>query len=360
MLFSHHPLETMVNDRATDGHRRVLGDELRSLLLEHPNVVLWVNGHTHRHQVTPVCREDGELGEVGFWQVTTASHIDWPQQSRVVEVLEAPDGTVTVACTVFDTAAPADVPAAAADEDHPLALAALSRELAAGNDWETREQIAGGSGAGAGRAQDRNVVVPIPPRDRRVSTGAGSLPREAIVLAEELIALVDSMEELPYGGEPVSQRAHALQCATLAVGTGAEDELVAAALLHDVGYTPWVQAAAPRRSHERAAAAFLLPRLGNRVAWLVGHHVAAKRYLVAAQAGYIEGLSEASRRSLRAQDGPASAVEIASCGAHPWWPQAVLVRNWDDRAKVPAAPTLSTSWFRNLLARLAVPPSPSR
>jgi predicted HD phosphohydrolase len=349
LLFSHHPLETMVNDRAPDGHRRVLGDALRSLLLEHPDVVLWVNGHTHRHQVTPVCRDDGT---VGFWQVTTASHIDWPQQSRVVELLEAPDGTVTVACTVFDTAAPPEAPAAAGDEGHPLALAALSRELAA-NDWQTRDDIVGGSGAGAGRAEDRNVVLAIPPRDRRFSTAFSSLSHEALALADELILLVDSMEDLPYGGEPVSQRAHALQCATLAVGTGAEDELVAAALLHDIGYTPWVQAVAPRRSHERAAAAFLLPRLGDRVAWLVGHHVAAKRYLVAVQDGYTEGLSEASRRSLRAQDGPASAAEIATWRAHPWWPQAVLVRHWDDRAKVPGATTLSTSWFRNLLARLA-------
>ncbi len=343
VLFSHHPLETMVNDRAPAGHRRVLGDELRALLLASPNVVLWVNGHTHRHHVSPVCRADGG---VGFWQVTTASHIDWPQQSRVVELLEAPDGTVTVACTVFDTAAPAR---AESSRDDPLALAALSRELSA-NDWQTRDAIVAG-GAGAGNAADRNVVLSIParPRSRRASAPSG----EAIALAGELLALVDGMEDLPYGGEPVSQRAHALQCATLAVADGARDELVAAALLHDIGYTPWVQAAAPRRSHERAAAAFLTARLGERVAWLVGHHVAAKRYLVAVKPGYSEALSDASRRSLRAQDGPASAAEVATWQAHPWWPQAVLLRSWDDRAKVPGAPTLSASWFRNVLAGLA-------
>jgi predicted HD phosphohydrolase len=144
-----------------------------------------------------------------------------------------------------------------------------------------------------------------------------------------------------------------LQCATLAVGAGACDELVAAALLHDIGYTPWVQAAAPRRTHERAAATFLLPRLGEHVGWLVGHHVAAKRYLVAIDDAYAATLSDASRRSLRAQDGPASAAEIAGWRAHPWWPQVVLLRGWDDRAKVPGAATLPGSWFRNLLAALA-------
>jgi metallophosphoesterase (TIGR03767 family) len=350
VLFSHHPLETMVNDRAPAGHRRILGEELRALLLEHPNVVLWVNGHTHRHQVTPVCRPDGEIG---FWQVTTASHIDWPQQSRVVELLEAPDGTVTVACTVFDSAAPPQPPAG---HDDPLALAALSRELSA-NDWQTRDTIAT-EGAGAGQAQDRNVLLTLPSRTRTATEPVSRLSAEAMALADQLLELIDSMEELPYGGEPVSQRAHALQCATLAVGAGAADELVAAALLHDIGYTPWVQAAAPRRSHERAAAAFLVPRLGEHVGWLVGHHVAAKRYLVAVEEGYTETLSEASRRSLRAQDGPASAAEIAAWRAHPWWPQAVLLRAWDDRAKVPGAPTLSTSWFRNLVARLAMPLAP--
>jgi metallophosphoesterase (TIGR03767 family) len=344
VLFSHHPLETMVNDRAPAGHRRVLGDELRALLGRHPCVVLWVNGHTHRHAVTPVCRPDGEIG---CWQVTTASHIDWPQQSRVVEVLEAPDGTVTIACTVFDTAAPAE-PALGGDD--PLTLAALSRELSA-NDWQTRDEIVAGAG-GAGRLEDRNVILTIAASALRSRPAGHGLSAEALEIAEELLSLIDGMEDLPYGGEPVSQRAHALQCATLAVGAGASDELVAAALLHDIGYTPWVQAAAPRRSHERAAAAFLLPLLGEEVARLVAHHVAAKRYLVAAQDGYLLTLSDASQRSLRAQDGPASAAEVASWQAHPWWPQAVLLRGWDDRAKVPGAPTLSASWFRNLLARL--------
>jgi predicted HD phosphohydrolase len=345
VLFSHHPLETMVNDRAPVGHRRVLADELREILLAHPCVVLWVNGHTHRHRVTSICRPDGRIG---FWQVTTASHIDWPQQSRVVELMQAPDGTVTIACTVFDSAAP--VQAADRPED-ALALASLARELAA-NDWQTRDEIDGGA-AGAGSPQDRNVVLTIPADTQAASERPRAPSGTALAVADELLELIDGMEDLPYGGEPVSQRAHALQCATLAVGAGASDRLVAAALLHDIGYTPWVQAAAPRRSHERAAAAFLLPLLGDEVARLVAHHVAAKRYLVAVDGNYLQTLSAASRRSLVAQDGPASAGEVATWRVHAWWPEAVLLRGWDDRAKLPGAPTLSASWFRNLLARLA-------
>jgi hypothetical protein len=104
LLFSHHPLEALVNDRRPPGaDRRVLAAELRDLLLSHPCVVAWVNGHTHRHAITAI-REDGYPG--GFWQVTTASHIDWPQQARLIELLET-DGCLTLACTVIDSAAPA-------------------------------------------------------------------------------------------------------------------------------------------------------------------------------------------------------------------------------------------------------------
>jgi predicted HD phosphohydrolase len=315
VLFSHHPLETLVNDTAPDGHLRILGDELHRVLLEHPCVVLWVNGHADTHQVSPVCREDGE---VGFWQATTASQIDRRQQARVVELLEAPDGTVTIACRVFDLAAPAQPP------------------------------------QGIGSPADRDVILTISAASR--AGGPEKIPVSALSIADELLALIDSMEELPYGGELVSQRAHALQCATLAVGAGGSDELVAAALLHDIGYTPWVQAAAPRRTHERAAATYLVPLLGEHVGWLVGHHVAAKRYLVAVDQGYAATLSDASRRSLRAQDGPASAAEIASWRTNPRWPEAVLLRSWDDLAKAQDAPTLPASWFRNLLAGLAAAP----
>ena len=42
----------------------------------------------------------------------------------------------------------------------PAVLAALARELAA-NDWQVRDQIMAGGGAGAGTVTDRNVILPI-------------------------------------------------------------------------------------------------------------------------------------------------------------------------------------------------------
>jgi metallophosphoesterase (TIGR03767 family) len=152
ILFSHHPLETLVNDqRPADAERRILADELRELLLAHPCVVAWLNGHTHVHAVTAIT--DGTAP--GFWQVTTASHIDWPQQARIVEVLQTSDG-LAIACSVLDTAAPA----AYHGSDDPADLAALARELSA-NDWQIRELITADGGAGAGTAADRNVILPV-------------------------------------------------------------------------------------------------------------------------------------------------------------------------------------------------------
>jgi metallophosphoesterase (TIGR03767 family) len=154
VLFSHHPLETMVNDRCPSTTRRIVGGELKALLLGHPSVALWVNGHTHEHRVTAIADAEGR----GFWQVTTASHIDWPQQSRVVEIGEATDGTLLVACTVLDSAAETRWTGG----HDPLSLAALSRELSA-NDWQYRT---GPEPVGAGTADDRDVVLLLPPRSR--------------------------------------------------------------------------------------------------------------------------------------------------------------------------------------------------
>lgn len=156
LLFSHHPLETLVNDARPPGaDRRVLAGELREVLLANPCVVAWLNGHTHVHRVTAVTDSSGTGG---FWQVTTASHIDWPQQARIVELLAGP-GRLVLACTVIDSAGPANCSGDMAAAG-PVQLAALSRELAA-NDWQVRAEITAEGGAGAGAAADRNVVLPI-------------------------------------------------------------------------------------------------------------------------------------------------------------------------------------------------------
>jgi metallophosphoesterase (TIGR03767 family) len=157
VLFSHHPIATLINDYDTNGRRRVLAAEVEKLLLRFPNVVAWLNGHTHTHAVTPHVRAPHSGAPGGFWELTTSSHIDWPQQARIVELADNHDGTLSLIATVLDTAAPARPPATA---DSPIALASLSRELAL-NAWQRRSPGAA-EPPGRGRPSDRNVELLVP------------------------------------------------------------------------------------------------------------------------------------------------------------------------------------------------------
>jgi metallophosphoesterase (TIGR03767 family) len=161
IVFSHHTIATMNNPSLAPGETgpRVLGPQVQSLLLQFPNVIAWVNGHTHINQVTGFARPSNSPFAGGFWEVNTASHIDWPQQSRLVEVADNRDGTLSVIATIVDTAAPPSYGGNVAD---PLSLASLSRELGI-NDW----QAPAPSGVVDGRrgtVLDRNVelIVPAP------------------------------------------------------------------------------------------------------------------------------------------------------------------------------------------------------
>jgi predicted HD phosphohydrolase len=155
---------------------------------------------------------------------------------------------------------------------------------------------------------------------------------------EEIITACKSMVGLPYDGEPVDQLEHALQCAALARGEHGEDpEFVVACLLHDIARAPAVAGIpydGPREHHGEAGARWLIPRVGEHVAWLAEQHVPAKRYIVATNAEYRDQLSEVSQRTLVAQGGPMDDAEIAEFRQHPDWEQAVELRLIDDLGKV--------------------------
>ncbi|MBV9603867.1 MAG: hypothetical protein JO027_02100 [Solirubrobacterales bacterium] len=157
---------------------------------------------------------------------------------------------------------------------------------------------------------------------------------------QEIIDACGSMIGLPYDGEPVDQLEHALQCAALAREEHGEAPFVVACLLHDIARAPAVAGLpydGPDEHHGQAGARWLEPRVGSRVAWLAEQHVPAKRYLVAVNPAYREGLSEVSARTLVGQGGPMSEAEIEAFKANPDWPLAVALREIDDRGKVPGA-----------------------
>ncbi len=123
IVYSHHTLETMTNRtpdeeagcsvpteagcdgdprRSTPLHLGLGGKQsIRDLLLGEPHVIAYVNGHTHHNAVRAFKR-----GRHGFWQVNTAAHIDFPQQSRQLELMDNRDGTLSLFGTILDTAAP--------------------------------------------------------------------------------------------------------------------------------------------------------------------------------------------------------------------------------------------------------------
>jgi predicted HD phosphohydrolase len=142
-----------------------------------------------------------------------------------------------------------------------------------------------------------------------------------------------------YGGEAVTELAHAVQAGTRARAAGADNGLVLAALLHDTGHLPSVAAAMPGAPHERIGAAYVGELLGRRVGWLVGAHVVAKRALVALDPSYLGLLSPASVESLAEQGGPLRPDRLARFLALPHAQDALALRRWDDEAKVVDAPT---------------------
>ena len=135
-----------------------LGPDLQALLLAHRNVIAFVAGHTHVHKITPFPRPGGG----GFWGIETASEVDWPIQSRLLEIFDNRDGTLSIYGTVIDHSGPVVAPPSGTDAAalDPATLAAAGRTLAF-NDPQ------GGGESDTATPEDRNVeLLLVDPRAR--------------------------------------------------------------------------------------------------------------------------------------------------------------------------------------------------
>jgi gamma-butyrobetaine dioxygenase len=155
-------------------------------------------------------------------------------------------------------------------------------------------------------------------------------------------------------GERLSLERHMLQTATMARSLGASDHLVAAALLHDIGYFLDPESATMLREgrdmdHETRGAVWLAQGYDERVTAPVALHVKAKRYLCAVEPAYWDGLSDASKRTLAAQGGPFDATEVSRFEQHKAFRDAVLLRRCDDGGKDVAGQTESLEGFGGVL-----------
>ena len=162
-----------------------------------------------------------------------------------------------------------------------------------------------------------------------------------------------------YTGEPVTQLEHALQTAALGEAEGADDALVTAALLHDLGHLLQELGETPTLRgiddvHQYAALPFLRGLFAERVLGAIALHVDAKRYLCFERPGYHAALSEDSQRSLKLQGGVFDAAAAAAFIARPGAADAVRLRLWDDSAKTAGAVTPPLSHFLARAARCSL------
>ena len=162
-----------------------------------------------------------------------------------------------------------------------------------------------------------------------------------------------------YSGEPVTQLEHALQSALLAEEEGSSDELITAALLHDLGHllhdlgeTPTMRGVDDL--HQFRALPFLRGLFSDGVIDAIKLHVDAKRYLCATVPSYYAQLSADSKRSLELQGGIFNESQAAIFIKQPVAGDAVKLRVWDDLAKADGLETPSLAHYLERARRCAL------
>jgi phosphonate degradation associated HDIG domain protein len=166
---------------------------------------------------------------------------------------------------------------------------------------------------------------------------------------EQIKLLFETKGDKLYG-ESINQIEHALQCAQLAEDSGAEQSLIIAALLHDVGHLQHKDSISAFQqgiddAHELIGAKYLESRFGQEVSEPVKLHVDAKRYLCSIDTGYWDLLSTQSKQTLEIQGGPMNESEAQRFAENPYAEAAVCLRKWDDIGKQPNKKTQPLSHF---------------
>ncbi|MCI2974594.1 MAG: hypothetical protein MP439_00730 [Ferrimicrobium sp.] len=148
VVAAHHPLATLTNRRAGIRPDYYLGDWVLATLLRFPNVVAFINGHTHENRVRLHQGYDRELCEV-----TTSALMDWPCEARSIEIT-VDNEAIWITSTMINVDG---VGTPRLDHLDPMSLALWHRLLAANTPARTlapHHHPEGGPG-------DRNVQVRI-------------------------------------------------------------------------------------------------------------------------------------------------------------------------------------------------------
>jgi metallophosphoesterase (TIGR03767 family) len=178
VVFGHHPIRSLTSQvpdelalpcTVDDGHGHDvnpgcdldprlsipirLGADMSALLSAHPNVVAYVTGHTHENKVLACASDSGCPAGGNWWEINTAAEVDWPQQSRLLEIMDNDDGTLSIFGTLLDHSAPHDLPAPTGNASGftTAQLASLSRAFSFNDPQASQGAV--------GAAQDRNVEL---------------------------------------------------------------------------------------------------------------------------------------------------------------------------------------------------------
>ncbi len=162
--------------------------------------------------------------------------------------------------------------------------------------------------------------------ERRYVAGLGTRVLESLKALEHSVA-----------GYPVTRLQHSLQAATRALRDHVDEELVVAALLHDIG-----DELAPY-NHAEVAAAILRPYVRAEVTWIVQQHGLFQTYY------YVHHFGGDRNRRDRLRDHPYYQACVHFCAA------------WDQCSFDPDYPSESLEFFEPMVQRIfARPPHDPR
>lgn len=141
-LSSHHASSSLTNGGQTGGTPQpdaITEADFVDLITSYPNIVASFVGHTHRHRVRPLIGNGRSV-----WEIMTAAVMDFPHQSRIVEVHDEDNGFLRIRLTSVDFAT----------DDDPVAEEARAYGLV--------DFIAGWADDSTSEATDRNIDLYIP------------------------------------------------------------------------------------------------------------------------------------------------------------------------------------------------------
>ena len=179
---------------------------------------------------------------------------------------------------------------------------------------------------------------------------------KALQVAETIIDLYKQHGGSEYAGEKVSQLEHMVQAAQLAESGGHDEEVVLAAFLHDIGHIAEEATGENEmdeygiKDHEALGAQYLSGHgFSSKISKLVASHVQAKRYLTRKDPDYFNQLSDASKKTLDFQGGMMTVEEASAFEKDPLFSEIILMRRWDEQAKIQDKPMPDLHHFHDMI-----------